>query len=167
MLRRLFFLFPNEIKAQRAVNQLLHLKIPLRHIHAISPDRKLTTLPEATDRQKNDTTFKVERFFWHTNLLIFFMALLVLVASAIALNGLWVVISLGMMIATFVVAEEFVVKIPDVHLTEFTDALSHGEVLLMVDVPRHIVAEIENYIHHRHPEAVIGGVGWTMDAFEM
>ncbi len=56
-------------------------------------------------------------------------------------------------------------KVPDVHLTEFTDALSHGEVLLMVDVPSRRVAEIENFIYHRFPEAVVGGVGWTLDAF--
>ena len=167
MLRRLFFLFPNEAKAQGAVNQLLFMRIAIRHIHAISPGKKLTTLPEATDRQKNDTTFKVERFLWYANLLVFLIALLMLVASAILFNSLLIFFSLGLMLVTFIAAEQFVVKVPDVHLTEFTDALSHGEVLLMVDVPRHIVAEIENYIHHRHPEAVIGGVGWTLDAFEM
>lgn len=167
MLRRLFFLFPNEIKAQRAVNDLLSLKISMRHIHAISPGKNLTTLPEATDRQKNDTTFKVERFFWSANLLLFIFALFMLVASAVMFNGLLVIVSLVLMLTTFIAAEQFVVKVPDVHLTEFTDALSHGEVLLMVDVPRHIVADIENYIHHWHPDAVIGGVGWTMDAFEM
>lgn len=167
MLRRLFFLFPNEVKAQRAVNQLLFLKIAIRHIHAISPGNKLTTLPEATDRQKNDTTFKVERFLWYANLLVFLIALLVLIASTIFFNSLLIFFSLGLMLVTFIAAEQFVVKVPDVHLTEFTDALSHGEVLLMVDVPRHIVAEIENYIHYRHPEAVVGGVGWTLDAFEM
>lgn len=167
MLRRLFFLFPNEITAQRAVNHLLQLRIAKRHIHAMCPGKKLTTLPEATDRQKNDTTFKVERFLWYANLLVFIFALLILVASVIIFNGLLVIASLVLMLATFIAAEQFVVKVPDVHLTEFTDALSHGEVLLMVDVPRHIVAEVENYIHQRHPEAVIGGVGWTMDAFEM
>ena len=167
MLRRLFFLFPNEIKAQRAVNQLLFLKIAMRHMHAISPGRKLITLPEATDRQKNDTTFKVERFLWHANLLLFVFALLMLGASAIIFSGMLAVVSLGLILATFIAGEQFVVKVPDVHLTEFTDALSHGEVLLMVDVPRHVVAEVENFIHHKHPDAVVGGVGWTMDAFGM
>ena len=57
------------------------------------------------------------------------------------------------------------VNVPDVHLTEFTDALSHGEVLLMVDVPVDRVAEIEKAVHHRHPEAVVGGVSWAVDAF--
>jgi len=167
MLRRLFFLFPDENKAQRVVNQLLFLKIAIRHMHAISSDDTLTTLPEATERQKKDTIFKVERFFWYANMLLFVLALLMLVASAVTFNGLLAVISLLLMLMTFVAGEQFVVKVPNVHLTEFTDALSHGEVLLMVDVPRHRVAEIENYIHHKHPETKVGGVGWTMDAFGM
>jgi len=167
MLRRLFFLFPDENKAQRVVNQLLFMKIAIRHMHAISYGESLTTLPEATVRQKNDTIFKVERFFWYANLLLFVFALLMLAASAFTFNGLLAVIALVLALATFIAGEQFVVKVPDVHLTEFTDALSHGEVLLMVDVPRHRVAEIENYIHRKHPETIVGGVGWTMDAFEM
>jgi hypothetical protein len=51
-----------------------------------------------------------------------------------------------------------------VHLTEFTDALAHGEILLMVDVSLHRVAEIENFVHRHHPEAAISGTSWTIDA---
>ena len=67
----------------------------------------------------------------------------------------------------FFVGEQFAVKNPDVQLTEFTNALSHGEMLLMVDVPRHPVANIEDHVHHRHPEASVGGVGWIVYAFDM
>ena len=62
MLRRLFFLFPDEKHAQRAVNQLVFLNISERNIHAISRGVKLKTLPQATERQKNDTAFRVESF---------------------------------------------------------------------------------------------------------
>lgn len=165
MLRRLFFLFPNEANAQEVVDQLLHLNITTRHIHAIAPGTKLTSLPEATERQKNDTAFRVERFLWRANLLVFVVALVTLVAGLLSANSALAVISIVLMLATFIAAEQFVVKIPDVHLTEFTDALSHGEVLLMVDVHSGRVAEIENFIHHKHPEAAVGGVGWTLDAF--
>jgi hypothetical protein len=54
-----------------------------------------------------------------------------------------------------------------VYLTEFTDALSHGEVLLMIDVPAKRVAEIEDFVHHRYPEACVGGVGWSMGVLDM
>ena len=38
-----------------------------------------------------------------------------------------------------------------------TDALSHGEILLMIDIPSNRVLEIENFVHHKYPEAVVGG----------
>lgn len=55
--------------------------------------------------------------------------------------------------------------IPDTHLNEFRDALAHGEILLMIDVPGTRVAEIEDRVHKHRPEAAIGGVGWSTAAF--
>jgi len=165
MLRRLFFLFPDEKHAQLAVNQLIFHRISERNIHAIAHGIELKTLPEATERQKKDTAFRVESFLWNTNLLIFICALLVFFFTSLMTEFYWALIALSVMAATFFAGEHFVVHVPDVHLTEFTDALSHGEILLMVDVPGGRVAEIENFIRYRHPEAVVGGVSWAVDAF--
>ena len=167
MLRRLFFLFPDTEHAQRVVDELVEMDVRKRHIHAIATGGDLGDLPEASERQKKDIKFRLEWFIWNTNLMLFAVALFALVASVIAGSVAWSVVALLVMVLTFVAGEQFAVHVPDVHLTEFTDALSHGEVLLMVDVPRHRVAEIENHIHHRHPEAGVGGVGWTMDALDL
>jgi hypothetical protein len=59
----------------------------------------------------------------------------------------------------------FAVHVPDVHLTEFTDAVSHGEILLMVDVPSKRVTEIGGVVRRNYPEAVAGGVSLSVDAF--
>ncbi len=165
MLRRLFFLFPDEEHAQRAVMQLVFLRISERNIHAISHGVELKTLPEATQRQKNDTAFRVERFLWNANLLLFVFALIAFFVALAMTAFYWTLFALSIMTATFFAGEHFVVHVPDVHLTEFTDALSHGEILLMVDVPAGRVAEIEHFVHHHHPEAVVGGVSWAVDAF--
>ncbi len=165
MLRRLFFLFPDEEHAQRAVNQLVFLNISERNIHAISRGVALRTLPEATERQKNDTAFRVESFLWRANLLLFIVSLMTFIVALVMAAFYWTLVALFVMTITFFAGEHFVVHVPDVHLTEFTDALSHGEILLMVDVPADRVVEIENMIHHRNPEAVVGGVSWTVDAF--
>jgi len=69
------------------------------------------------------------------------------------------------MLISFTTGEQFVVRIPDVQLAEFTDALSHGEILLMLDVSLFHVTEIQNLVHMQHPEAAVGGVSWTMDGF--
>ena len=98
---------------------------------------------------------------------MFVLALFAFIASLVYGSVVLTAVSLLVMVLTFLAGGQFAVNVPDVQLTEFTDALSHGEVLLMVDVPRHQVAEIEGHVHHRHPEAGVGGVGWTMDAFNI
>jgi len=167
MLRRLFFLFPDTEHAQSVVNELIDRGIHTRHIHAIAKGVDLKSLPEATERQKADTTFRLEWFIWNTNLVLFVVALMVCFVSLISGALVWAAVSLLFMLVTFSAGEQFVVRVPDVHLTEFTDALSHGEVLLMIDVPARRVAEIEDYIHRRHPVACVGGVGWALGAFDM
>lgn len=165
MLRRLFFLFPDESHAQRVVDQLLGLNISLQRIHAIAQGVKLKTLPEATVRQKTDTAYRIEWFLWRANLLLFLVAFLMLSIMLVRAEWLWAIVALSIMLTTFFAGASFAIKVPDVHLTEFTDALSHGEILLMVDVPVNRVAEIEAIVHRQHPEATIGGVSWSIDAF--
>ena len=163
MLRRLFFLFSDTKHAQRVVDELGARGVPLRRMHAIARNVDLESLPEATERQKRDTKFRLEWFIWNTNLMLFILAMTVFIASLVLGRVIWAALSLFVMLLTFIAGEQFAVKVPDVHLTEFTDALAHGEVLLMVDVPVYRVAEIEGYIRHHYPEAATGGVSWTID----
>jgi len=167
MLRRLYFLFPDEKHAQNVVDELINKNISERHIHALTHGIELKTLPKATERQARDTAFRIEWAFWNINLLIFLLALAGLITALATGETLWAVIALAVMLITFIAGEQFAIYLPDVNLTEFTDALSHGEILLMVDVPKNRVAEIEHYVHHRHPDAIIGGVSWAIDAFRI
>ena len=163
MLRRLFFLFPDTEHAQRAVDHLGERGVAVRRMHTIAKGVDLGSLPKATARQKRDTKFFLERLVWNTNLVLFALAAIVFIASLVLGSVIWAALSLFVMLLTFISGEQFAVKVPDVHLTEFTDALAHGEVLLMVDVPVYRVAEIEGFVHHHHPEAAVGGVSWTLD----
>lgn len=165
MLRRLYFLFPDEPHAQRVVDQLAGLDIPLRRVHAIAQNVELKTLPQATQRQKNDTAFRIQNFLWVSNLMVFALALIAMVAALVGGEYIWASISFVVMAASFIAGEQFVVHVPDVHLSEFTNALAHGEILLMIDVPAIRVAEIEDFVHRRYPEAVVGGVSWSVDTF--
>ncbi|MDT8281927.1 MAG: hypothetical protein RQ982_03850 [Gammaproteobacteria bacterium] len=166
MLRRLFFLFPDEAHAQGVVDQLLELNIEQRRMHAIAKGGiKLRTLPKATLRQKADTAYRIEWFLWRANLLLFLLAFLLLSFMLMRADWFWAIVALSIMMATFFAGAFFTLNVPDVHLTEFTDALAHGEILLLVDVPVNRVAEIERIVHRQHPEAAPGGVSWTVDAF--
>lgn len=165
MLRRLFFLFPDEAHAQTVVDELRGRDIPEQRIHAMARNVELSTLPQATKHQRNDTAFKIERLLWSTNLLVFAVALGAFAYALLAGEFGWSLLPLAIMAATFIAGEQFVVHVPHVHQNEFNDALSHGEILLMVDVPTGRVAEIEDFIHHKHPEAAVGGVGWAVESF--
>ena len=165
MLRRIFFLFPDEPHAQSVVDELLDRDIPRRRIHAVARNIDLKTLPQATKLQREDTAFFVERLLWGANLIVFAIALGTFAYTLFAGNYGWSLLPLAVMAATFIAGEQFVVHLPNVHLSEFNDALSHGEILLMIDVPSGRVAEIEDFIHHKHPEAAVAGVSWAIESF--
>jgi hypothetical protein len=161
MNRRLYFLAPDPEHARRIVGDLETAGVRHNDIHALANDDALVRdLPSTTRAPQQDIGLYVERRLWDLNLIAFMIALAVLVTLLIkGLTG-WAVIPLAVVISTFVVAVLFT-RIPNAHVHEFREALRHGEILLMVDISRSRVAEIEDLVHHRHPEAVIGGVGWA------
>ena len=165
MLRRLYFLFPDEKHARLAVDQLMLRTIPLKRMHAMTNGTENKTLPKATERQKNDTAFQVEQFLWVVNLVVFMAALIIFISSLMTSQWLWLGLSLSMMLINFFGGKFFIESVPHDHLTEFTSALAHGEILLMVDVPFYRVRDIVDYVEHLHPETRLDGASWMVDAF--
>ncbi len=166
--RRLFFVIPDEPQAVRVVADLETAGVDRQHIHAIAgKGAVLTQLPEATERQRHDAVWQIERRVWAGNLVLFLLVLIGLIVSIIVGSLVGSVLSLAIMAITFIAGALFAMRVPDTHLDEFRGALSHSEVLLMVDVPRQRVAEIEELIYRRHPEATSGGTGWTIDALRI
>ncbi len=166
MNRRLYFLFPDVRHAQSVVRELRTAGVTSDHVHALAiPGVDLQDLPQASARQRNDFSARLETVLWNGNLLVFFGALLVMAMLAyLQVAWYWLLLPAAVMLTTFLLGEEFTRRIPDVHLTEFRDALRHGEILLMVDVPASNVERVESMVHKHHPEAVTGGVSWHVEA---
>ncbi len=163
--RRLYFVIPDESQAVQVVADLSAGGVDRRHIHAITGKGiQLTQLPPANTRQLHDATWRIERASWTVNLALFFLALAGLVVSIAQGIPAGIVISIAVMALTFVAGAVFALRVPDTHLDEFRGVLSHDEILLLVDVPRARVAEVEEIVSRRHPEAVPGGTGWTIGA---
>lgn len=163
--RRMYFVIPDESQAVQVVADLDAGGVDRRHIHAIAGKGiLLTKLPPANERQLHDATRRIERAWWIGNLSLFFLALAGLVFSIAQGYPVGTVIAIAFMALTFIAGDLFALRVPDTHLDEFRGALSHGEVLLMVDVPRSRVAEVEEIVSRRHPEAVPGGTSWTIGA---
>lgn len=165
MLRRLYFLFPDEDHAQLAVNRLINRRVPRVHMHAIGKGVELSHLPRATERQMKDTAFRIDQVLWKINLLVFATALVLFVASLFAAEWFWSGILFAVILMAFILGKVFIESVPHDHLTEFTGALAHGEILLMVDVPFYRVNDIVDYVEHLHPEARLDGASWMIDAF--
>ncbi len=162
MLRRLFFVMPDEEHAVQLVADVEAAGVDRPHVHSLTrDDRKPGSLPAATDRQRRDAVWRVERTYWIALLTIFGIGLVALVGAWNAGSAIGIVISAVVMLGAFLAGVLFVRRIPDAHLDEFRGALAHGEVVIMVDVPPRRVREIEDMVERRHPEAVAGGVGWT------
>ncbi len=163
MFIRLYFLLPDEILTKHVVDDLANSGIKHQHIHALK--RNLNDLKpnkENPQWQRLDMAQRIERIAWNSNLVIFFIALCVLIASLwIEFTGL-AIAAFIIMLATFLLGDLFAARIPKVHLKEFEDALSHGEVLLMVDVPEKMLVQTEELVLSHHPAAIAGGSSWTI-----
>ena len=164
--RRLYFLMPDRQHALAVVDELMEYGIKREHMHALADKRtRLDGLPTASSRQKNDATQRVEKLLWNANLACFSLALISLIVLPVLYGpGWWLLLPVAVIVTNFLIGLHFT-NLPNTHLGEFRDALAQGEILLMVDVAESRVAEVKNDIHHRHPEATVGGVGWSTQAF--
>lgn len=162
MRRRLFFLFPDVSQVGLCVDELEQARVRRSAIHAIARgETNLGGLPRATHTQRRDGVWRLQRVLWNGDLAVFFIALAGFLVSLYWGFSIWSMTALVVVIFAFVSGALFAFTVPDAHLDEFRGALRHGEILLMVDVPKARVVEIEALITHRHPEAAVGGVGWT------
>jgi hypothetical protein len=169
MKRRLYFLLPDTGHAMAVVDELEARGIGREFMHAIAGHGgDMGELPVASRTQRHDLGARIERYLWGANLGVFFLALIALVVVALMpLAWWWLLLPVGIMLASFLAGLEFVMHTPNVHLYEFKSAMRHREILLMIDVPAREVADVEATVHRRHPEAIAGGVGWSIDALRV
>ena len=153
MERRLYFLFPDRERARATLADLESAGLERHQMHLVaSPE-------DARDFQREE---RIARLAWRINLGLFAVAGLALLILLWQGQLLWALLPLALMLTSFLLGERFT-HLPDVQMEEFRDALHHGEVLLLVDVPRDRVAEVEHRVSGRHPEAVPGGSRWHTD----
>lgn len=167
MNRRLYFLFPDAVQTRAAVEDLAWHGIGKRHIHVVArAGVALEGLPKASEWQRRDLLHHLERVWWDTNLAMFFLALLGLLIGVLTAATVWSLVMIALLIATLVLGI-LETGLPNAGLDELRDALRHGEVLMLVDVPQSRVADVETFLHSRHPAVALAGVSWTIERFGM
>ncbi len=159
-MRRIYFLVPNIETTKKIVDELLLARVEERHIHVLAKrGTPLEDLPEATFLQKTDFIPALEQGLalgGATGLLAGLVAIslptgLVLGGGAlfaITLAGAGVGALMSSMVGS---------SIGNRRIEQFQEAMERGEFLLMVDVPRDRVEEIEAIIKKHHPEAECEG----------
>ena len=166
--RRLYFLIPDVMHAERLVRQLVENGVSRRNMHAVARENvDISHLPKSSELQKHDTANKVESWLWGANLVLFFIALAVALVLILFQSPFWALIPIALMLISFYAGFKFASELPNTHMNELSAAVRHGEVLLMLDVPKRRVREIERLVSHTHPEVSGSGVSWSLPALQL
>jgi len=168
MFRRLNFLIPNAKLAQNMANELINLGVESNNIHTYAEhDLPLDSLRPATENQIRGKTQYLERLFWNGNLILFFILLIAFSASIALGEYLFTIYCSVAMIISFSMGNYYARHLPHTNPGMFKNALSHNELLMMVDLPEEKVGEVEMKIHRHHPAAIEAGSSWTLRGIDI
>lgn len=170
MSKRIYWLLPNLESARKTMNDLLLARVSVGHMHFLAREgTDMSQLHEANILQTTDVIRSAQYGLTigaATGALVGALAAVVFpivgdspqwgIAALLAIFGggfgAWASSMIG-------------VSTPSVRLKRFEGAIEQGQILLMVDVPRSRVAEIEELLQVSHPEARLEGVEPDMPAF--
>jgi hypothetical protein len=169
MMRRIYFLVPDIATTKRIVDELLLARIGERHIHVIAKrGTELEDLPEANLLQKTDFVPAVERGLalgGTAGALAGLVAIVLPPASTVIAGG----ILLGSTLAGAGVgawAGSLIgVSTSSSRIKQFEEAIEAGQLLVLADVPKGRVDEIEARIREHLPKVNIEGTEPTIPAF--
>ena len=168
-MRRIYFLLPNVDVARKVVDELLLARIAEEYIHVIAKEgTTMADLPEASLAQRSDVVPALERGIavgGATGLLAGVAAITCPPAGLVLGGGAVLAVTLagtgfGALMSTMIG-----VSAPSTRLTQFEDAVKQGEILMLVDVPKARVDEIEAMVKKHHPDADIEGTEPTIPVF--
>ncbi|CAI8738561.1 DUF1269 domain-containing protein [Methylocaldum szegediense] len=159
-MRRIYFLVPNIETTKKIVDELLLARIEERHIHVLAKrGTPLEDLPEATFLQKTDFIPALEQGLalgGATGLLAGLVAIALPTGLVLGGGALFAITLAGAGVGALA-SSMIGSSIGNRRIEQFQEAIERGEFLLMVDVPRDRVEEIEAIIKKHHPEAECEG----------
>lgn len=167
-MRRLYFLLPDVESARKVVDELLLARIEERHIHVIAKEGvALEDLPEASLVQKSDLVPAVERglALGGATGVVAGLVALALPTGLVLGGGALLAIGLAGAGVGALMSSMIGVDAPNSQLKDFEAAVEQGEILMLVDVPKQRVHDIQDRVKSHHPEADIEGTEPTIPPF--
>lgn len=170
MRRRIYWLLPDVTSARRVMDDLLLARVEARHLHFIARDDiDLADLPNANVLQSSDIVRSaqlglvvgglggavlgiVAGLFFPMEGAISQLGLAAVLAVLGALFGAWASSLIG-------------ASVPSHRLERFAHAIGEGQILLLADVPRGRVDDVERRLAAQHPEARFEGEEPNIPAF--
>ncbi len=158
-MRRIYFLIPSIQLTETIVSELEQQEIPHTHLHVVaSIDQPLTGLPEANIWQRTELAHGLE---WGTGiggtagllgglLTVAFPPGGIILGGGALLIGAAAGAGVGAAMLGLMKGHEH-----NHQLDDFKYEIEHGEILLMVDLPKSEVEKISASILQHHPEAHI------------
>ncbi len=168
-MRRLYFMLPDLATTRKVVDELLLKRIHSEHIHVVAKEgTELEDLPEATLFQKSDFIPAIER-----GLAVGGITGILAGIAAVTFPPAGLVLGGGAILATSLagagigawVSGMIGLDVRNSQIEKFERAIEAGEILVMVDVPKDAVEEIEQMVHSHHPRVEIGGTEPHIPAF--
>lgn len=170
-MRRIYFLVPTLESASKIVDELLLARIEERHIHLVAKDTAALEkghLPEASLLQTSDFIPALER-----GLAVGGVTGLLAGIAAVTFPPAGLVLGGGAILGTSVagaglgawISSMIGASTPNSQLKEFEKAVEDGHILMLIDVPKSRVEEIEGLVKSHHPEAEVEGTEPTVPAF--
>ncbi|QJD29943.1 DUF1269 domain-containing protein [Methylococcus geothermalis] len=159
-MRRIYFLVPNIDMTKQIVDELLLERVEERHIHVIAkPGIPLEDLPEASFLQKSDFFPALEQGIaigGVTGILAGLIAI-ALPTGLVLGGGAVAAISLAAAGIGGLMSSMIGINVDSRRIEHYQEAIEKGEILVMIDVPRSRIEEIESIIRKHHPEAACEG----------
>ena len=168
-MRRLYFMVPDVDTAKTVVDELLLKRVDEHHIHVVAKEgTPMGDLPEANLLQKSDFIPAMER-----GLAVGGITGLVAGLAAMTFPPAGLVLAGGAVLGTSLagagigawISGMIGMDVPNSQIEKFAEAIEKGEVLMMVDIPKTRVEEIEALVQQHHPDADMGGTEPHIPAF--
>ena len=169
MRRRLYFVLPDLGSAIQTANDLLLARVEDRHMHFLAKrGMSLGQLHEANYFQKSDLRHSMQLGFILGGCLGFLVGIYIYLTPPEGANLQLVTILIATVVGALFgawAASMIGISTPNTALKRFEAEIGEGRVLLMVDVPKDRVGELQELVHRSHPEASDHGLEPTIPAF--
>ncbi|HUX90750.1 MAG TPA: DUF1269 domain-containing protein [Gallionellaceae bacterium] len=167
-MKRIYFLIPNIDMAKKIVNELLLERIDERHMHVLAKrGTAMEDLPEASYLQKSDFIPALEQGLTLGGFtgLISGLVAMAYPGGPMLPGGTILATSLAGAVFGALASSMIGSSVGNRQIKQFSEAIEKGDFLLMIDLPKQRIDEIEKVVKRNHPDAMSRGTEPTIPAF--